>query len=165
MERPTLHPVRRPAVAAFALVALTFAGCGSGSGSGSGAGAGAGQAADAPSSTSTDLTVPAASSASRCMTPNVPLLATQDAAFEGTVTDVADGTATLRVDRWFKGGESETVTVSAPNDQEQALLQAVDFRQGQTYLVSSTNGQLSVCGMSAPKDDGLAELYEQAYGD
>ena len=40
---------------------------------------------------------------------------------------------------------------------------AVDFQQGQTYLVSSLDGQVSVCGLSGPKDDLLAELYQQAY--
>ncbi len=170
MPQPTSFRSRTPLAAVVALVALTFVGCGSDTE----------PAADPPSSSSpeveapdtetgqgdastTDLSVDPLIGASRCMAPNVPLLATQDTALEGTVTEIVDGTATLTVDHWFKGVESETVTVSAPSGTEQELLQAVDFREGQTYLISSTDGQLSVCGMSAPKDDILTKLYEQAF--
>lgn len=147
------------AAAAVLLTAL-LAGCGSDSPS-----TGDGTAASSESttaSTSLDLTVPAAQ-AGRCMVPNVENLATQDTAFEGVVTAVADGSATLDVTNSFKGEDAATVVVAAPSQDLQDLLVAVEFEVGQTYLVSSLDGQVSLCGLSGPKDDQLSELYQQAY--
>ena len=109
-----------------------------------------------------ELTV-SAEPAGRCMMPNVDNLMAQDTAFEGVVTAVADGAATLDVTESYKGTSSTRATVSAPSQDLQDLLIAVDFQEGQTYLVSSLDGQVSVCGLSGPKDDQLAELYQQAY--
>lgn len=99
----------------------------------------------------------------RCAVPSVELLRTQDTAFEGTVTDVGDGTATLEVDTWYAGEEAEQVRVSTPSREIVDLLLAVDFQEGGTYLVSASEGQVSLCGLSAEKDDLLTGLYEEAY--
>lgn len=112
--------------------------------------------------TTLELTVPAAQTG-RCMPPSVENLQTQDTAFEGVVTAVAAGTATLDVTQTFKGKEVDTVTVVAPAGELQDLLLAVDFEQGQTYLVSSLEGQVSVCGLSGPTEELLTDLYQQAY--
>jgi hypothetical protein len=109
-----------------------------------------------------ELTVTAAQTG-RCMVPSVANLQAQDTAFEGVVTAVSDGTATLDVTQSFKGKQADTATVAAPSQDLQDLLLAVDFEEGQTYLVSSLDGQVSVCGLSARKDDLLADLYQQAY--
>ena len=115
-----------------------------------------------PEATSLELTVPAAQSG-RCMPPNVANLQAQDTAFEGIVTGMSGGTATLDVTQSFKGEKVDTATVAAPSQDLQDLLLAVDFEEGQTYLVSSLDGEVSVCGLSARKDDLLADLYQQAY--
>jgi hypothetical protein len=100
----------------------------------------------------------------RCAVPSVAALRTQDTAFEGTVTEVGDGTATLDVDRWYAGEDrTEQVKVSTPSREIVDLLLAVDFQEGDTYLVSATDGQVSLCGLSAPKDELLTGLYEKAY--
>lgn len=112
--------------------------------------------------TTLELTVPAAQ-AGRCMPPSVENLQAQDTAFEGVVTAVAGGTATLEVTQSFKGKEVDTVTVAAPSPDLQGLGLAVDFEQGRTYLVSSLDGQVSVCGLSGPGDGLLEDLYQQAY--
>ena len=39
----------------------------------------------------------------------------------------------------------------------------VDFQEGGTYLVSASDGEVSLCGLSAEKDDLLAGLYDEAY--
>jgi hypothetical protein len=122
-------------------------------------------AASESSSTDTsslELTVPAAQTG-RCMAPSVENLQAQDTAFEGVVTAVADGTATLDVTQSFKGKDVDTVTVAAPSQDLQDLVLAVDFEQGQTYLVSSLDGQVSVCGLSGATDGLLTDLYQQAY--
>ena len=120
-----------------------------------------GDAVSTHEAASLQLTVPAARTG-RCMVPSVANLQAQDTAFEGVVTAVTDGTATLDVTQSFKGEEVDTATVAAPS---QDLLLAVDFEEGQTYLVSSLDGEVSVCGLSARKDDLLADLYQQAYAD
>ncbi len=100
----------------------------------------------------------------RCAVPSVEFLRAQDTAFEGTVTEVGDGTATLDVDRWYVGDdETDQVRVSTPSREIVDLLLAVDFQQGDTYLVSATDGQVSLCGLSAAKDDLLSDLYDEAY--
>lgn len=109
-----------------------------------------------------ELTVPAAQTG-RCMAPNVDNLQVQDTAFEGVVTAAADGSATLEVSRSYKGEEADIVKVNAVSADLAGLLLAVDFQEGQTYLVSSLDGEVSVCGLSAVKDDFLADLYDRAY--
>lgn len=100
----------------------------------------------------------------KCMVPNAEVLATQDTAFEGTVTALSDGTATLQVDRWFTGdAATDTVIVSTPSEQLQDLLVAVDFQRGRTYLVSSLDGRVSLCGFTNESDPGLEALYEEAF--
>lgn len=149
-----------PLASAAVLLAVLLAGCGGAAEDDRAAGA-ADNAAPTASAT-LELTVPGAQ-AGRCMMPNVDNLQVQDTAFEGVVTGLADGTATLDVTQSFKGDEVETAVVTAPSQDLQDLLIAVDFEEGQTYLVSSLDGQVSLCGLSGPKDDQLAELYQQAY--
>jgi hypothetical protein len=128
----------------------------------SGEDADSGDPTPSAATTALELTVPAAPTG-RCMVPSVANLQAQDTAFEGVVTAVTDGTATLDVTRSFKGEQTDTATVAAPSQDLQDLLLAVDFQEGQTYLVSSLDGEVSVCGLSARKDDLLADLYQQAY--
>lgn len=151
------------AAAAVLLTAL-LAGCGSDNSSNEGNDGKAAPASSesATAGTSLELIVPAAQ-AGRCMVPNVENLTAQDTAFEGVVTAVADGAATLDVTDSFKGEDVATAVVAAPSQVLQDLLVAVDFEVGQTYLVSSLDGQVSLCGLSGPKDEQLSALYQQAY--
>ncbi|KRF35165.1 hypothetical protein [Nocardioides sp. Soil805] len=100
----------------------------------------------------------------RCAVPSVESLRAQDTAFEGTVTEVGDGTATLDVDRWYAGDEeTDQVRVSSSSREIVDLLLAVDFQEGGTYLVSATDGEVSLCGLSAAKDELLSGLYDEAF--
>ncbi|MCW2833280.1 MAG: hypothetical protein JWN68_1233 [Nocardioides sp.] len=124
-------------------------------------------AADAPGAketaeASTELTLPP-DSAGRCMPPSVENLRVQDTAFEGTVTAMTEQEATLEVSRTYAGTPASSVTVSVPGKDMSDLILAVDFQQGQTYLISSLDGQVSVCGLSGPKDALLEGLYQDAY--
>ena len=116
----------------------------------------------ASEATTLELTVPAVGTG-RCMPPSVENLQAQDTAFEGVVTAVGGGTATLDVTQSFKGEEVDAVTVAAPAGDLQDLVLAVDFEQGRTYLVSSLDGQVSVCGLSGPTGGLLDDLYQRAY--
>src|SRR6478752_447311 len=78
--------------------------------------------------------------AAKCAVPTAELLSHQEIAFDGTVSAIADG----------------TVTLGAPPDGMQALVQAADFQSGQRYLVSANDGFVTVCGFTAPYSDDLA---------
>ena len=101
----------------------------------------------------------------KCAMPNAETLAGFDTAFAGTVTSLDDTTATLSVDRWYAGGdEASTVTVSAPSQDLQDLLMAVDFEEGTSYLVSADGERVTLCGFTAETSPELEALYAEAFG-
>ncbi len=103
------------------------------------------------------------SNAGKCAVPSAESLATFDTAFAGTVTSIDGGTATLSVDEWYAGAGADTVTVDTPSQDLQDLLMAVDFEEGQTYLVSAQDDRVTLCGFSAEKTPELEALYAQAF--
>ena len=102
--------------------------------------------------------------AARCAVPTTELLGNQETAFDGTVSAITDGTVTLAVTEWYRGGPADQVTVDAPPTDMQALVQAADFQAGQRYLVSANDGFVTVCGFTAAYSDDLAALYAEAFG-
>ncbi|MDI6911010.1 hypothetical protein [Nocardioides sp.] len=115
--------------------------------------------------TVTELTAPSAAAyAARCMVPNADLLRQQTVAFEGSVSTIADGMVTLVVAHWYAGDPTDLVRVQAPPADLQQLIGAVSFEPGERYLVSATDGRVTVCGLSAPWSADLAALYGQAFG-
>ena len=100
----------------------------------------------------------------RCAVPTAELLANQETAFDGTVSAITDGTVTLDVIEWYRGGPADHVTVDVPPTDMQALVGAADFQTGQRYLVSANGGFVTVCGFTAPYSDDLAALYAEAFG-
>ncbi|WP_395690945.1 hypothetical protein [Nocardioides sp.] len=115
--------------------------------------------------TVTELGAPAAAAYSaKCLVPNAETLAQQDVAFDGTVSSITDGTVTLDVTHWYAGGDTDLARVKAPPEELQELVGAVRFEPGGRYLVSASDGQVTVCGFSAPWSSELADLYQQAFG-
>lgn len=118
----------------------------------------------ADSQTVTELGAPApAAYEAKCMVPNAETLAQQDVAFDGTVTTMADGVVTLQVSEWYAGGPTDLARVQAPPADLQRLVGAVGFEEGGRYLVSASDGQVTVCGFSDEWSQGLADLYDQAF--
>lgn len=114
--------------------------------------------------TVTELSAPSPTAyAARCMVPNAEVLAQQEVAFDGTVTTVADGIVTLEVGEWYAGDPTDLVRVQAPAEEMQQLLAAVSFREGERYLVAATDGQVMICGFSAPYSADLAAIYAEAF--
>lgn len=113
----------------------------------------------------TELQAPgAASTAGRCLPTTADALAAADVAFDGTVEEIDGDLVTLRVTEWYAGGETDLVTVEGPSEDLQALLAAVDFQDGQRYLVAAApDGRVMVCGFSAPHSPRLERLYDQAF--
>ena len=114
--------------------------------------------------TVTTLTAPAdAAYSARCAVPNAQTLGQATVAFAGTVDVVADGRVHLRVDQWYAGDPTDGVEVTAPPATLDQLLQSVHFQEGQRYLVAAHDGQVMVCGMTAPYSADLAKVYSQAF--
>ncbi|GAA2137089.1 hypothetical protein GCM10009844_03830 [Nocardioides koreensis] len=112
----------------------------------------------------TELQAPGpASYQARCMVPTAETISRQTVAFDGTVTGIAGGLVTLRPTHFYAGEATELVKVEAPTADLRALIQAVEFEDGKRYLVSATDGEVSICGLSAPWSQRLAGLYAQAF--
>lgn len=110
----------------------------------------------------TELTA-ASGPGGRCMTPNARLLTQQDVALRGTVQEITDGVVVLAPERFYAGEETDLVEVRAPAEELAALVGAVDFEAGGTYLVSATDGEVTVCGFSGPATPQLEALYDEAF--
>lgn len=104
------------------------------------------------------------SAAGKCAVPNARTLEAFDTAFAGTVTSLDDDTVTLSVDEWYAGDQAETVTVAAPSQDLQDLLMAVDFQEGKSYLVSASDGRVTLCGYTAEDNAQLQTIYDEAFG-
>ena len=102
-------------------------------------------------------------SSAKCMVVSPEVLANQQVAFAGTVATITDGLVTLDVTNWYRGGDADQVTVQAPSTDLAALVSAADFQVGERYLVSATDGFVSVCGFTAAYSDDLAAMYAQAF--
>jgi hypothetical protein len=124
--------------------------------------AGSGGTSGAESTSTTELV--AEPSTERCMTPNVEVLRLQTVAFDGVVRSVTGGEATLEPSHFYVGEETAKVVVQAPDGDLQALLAAVDFHEGERYLVAASDGRVTLCGFSGAYTEELARLYEDAFG-
>jgi hypothetical protein len=97
------------------------------------------------------------------MVPNADLLSRSQVAFSGTVQEVADDVVVLAPDRFYTGEPTDLVEVRSDPAMLQALIGAVDFQVDQRYLVSATDGRVTVCGFSGPYSTDLAALYTAAF--
>ncbi len=97
----------------------------------------------------------------RCVPFTAEFLAAMPVAFGGTVTAVASGVATLDVDRWFKGGTADSVTIATPTTE--SSIDTVELVQGKRYLVTATNGSVNGCGYSGEATPELEGFFEQAF--
>lgn len=110
------------------------------------------------------LELPPSDAAGSCVMFDVQFLAGMPVAFGGTVSALGDERVTLEVDRWYRGGDADQVTVAIPDGQSSAALDGVDFRVGERYLVTATGGTVNGCGFSGPADAQLEQAFEQAFG-
>ncbi|MFC9690906.1 hypothetical protein ACFTSF_20310 [Kribbella sp. NPDC056951] len=100
--------------------------------------------------------------AGKCRALEVADLQRLPVAFEGKVTAVTGDLISLKVAHWYRGGPGDNVEVQAMPEDVLTLL-GVDFKVGESYLVSAANGQVSICGASGLSTPELRQLYEQAY--
>jgi hypothetical protein len=117
-----------------------------------------------PAATTVALRTPPGGAASSCLRFDVELLRTMPVALAGTATSVSKTTVTLDVDRWYRGGSADRVTVSVPDTQSSVALDGVEFVEGQRYLLTATDGVVNGCGFSGPESPELADAFAQAFG-
>jgi len=166
VDVPRSRPGRRPgwwvagvaAVAAVVAAALFVLGGGGGSPVPNGPGGSPGE--DDP--TILALSVPS-SEPSRCRALDVAVLRTMEVAFEGTVTASGGGQATLEVEHWFRGGDPDRVTIDVPEGRTSEAL-GIEFRSGERYLVTATDGTVHGCGYSGPATRELETTFAEAFG-
>jgi hypothetical protein len=116
--------------------------------------------------TVTELTATGAASAGKCLTPEAApeVVASQDTVLDGVVESISGSKVTLAPTRWYAGDETDLVVVEAPGAElEAALLSAVRFEEGGRYLVSATDGVVTLCAFTAPYSPELAAVYEGAF--
>jgi len=111
----------------------------------------------------TQLDLPATGGDAKCMLPNAEALAGADVAFDGTVTAIDGDRVTLTPTTWYAGTPTDVVEVTAPSDEMADVASGVEFRSGDRYLVSASDGQVSLCGFSAAYSDDLAAIYAEAF--
>jgi hypothetical protein len=117
----------------------------------------------APSAQPSVTQLSVAPASGRCILANVGVLKAQTVAFRGTLTTLADGTATFAVSHWYRGGPTDVAKVVAPQSLLRPLVESARFKVGDDYLVSAHDGQVTACGYSGPASGPLASLYSQAY--
>jgi hypothetical protein len=115
----------------------------------------------APSATQLEVSAPAGSA--KCMVPNAETLASVDVAVDATVTAVDSDRVTLEPSQWYAGDPTDVVEITAPGDRPTDAGLGFQFSAGDRYLVAARNGQVAVCGFSAPYNDGLAAIYAEAF--
>lgn len=98
-----------------------------------------------------------------CLVYDPAILAEQSVAFGGTVTALSDTTATFEVDRWFTGGDADTVEVNHTPGFE-ALIGTPALEVGQRYLITAVDGVVNGCGYSGPATPGYEADFEAAFG-
>jgi hypothetical protein len=95
-------------------------------------------------------------------------LARAPIAFDGTVRAIDGQDVTLDVNRWYRSGSGDTVTIHAPDLTGTALEGGVGFEQGGRYLVSADRfeGQIvpSICGFSVTYSDEMAATFARSFG-
>ncbi|GAA4673792.1 hypothetical protein [Nocardioides nanhaiensis] len=116
-----------------------------------------------PTGRATVLGVPAGVGSARCAVPAAEVLSRQTLAFDAVVSEVQDGLVTLTPSMFFAGEPTTQVEVQAPPEVLQQLLLAVDFQEGERYLVAATGGEVAVCGYTGAWTPDLEQLYLEAF--
>ncbi|GAA0442704.1 hypothetical protein Aca07nite_63640 [Actinoplanes capillaceus] len=86
-------------------------------------------------------------------------------AFAGTVTEINDGSVTMKITHNYRNLEGPGVTIPQPEGGSETMPGSGRFELGKDYLVAATgNGDMLICGYSGEADTpGLRELYEAAF--
>ena len=109
------------------------------------------------------LTANPADTTAMCMVFDVETLRAMSPSFGGTVTKVDGTVATIKVDRWYAGGDAESVEISFIPGME-ALIGTPTFEVGQQYLITATDGVVNGCGYSGLATPEYQAAFAEAFG-
>lgn len=123
----------------------------------------AGDASGGEDPTTLALSLPDSGVANSCIVFDVEFLAEMPVALAGTVTAIQPRRVTIDVDRWYRGGDADLVTIGI-QDGNSVALDGVDFREGERYLVTATDGVVNGCGFTGPATPELEQAFEEAFG-
>lgn len=119
-----------------------------------------------PEGSTLRLALPSSTMTSSCLAYSVGILAGMPIAFSGEAVDVTDETVTVRVDRWYRGGDASTVVLAAPRQERVALDGLESFEDGERYLVTaSEDGAVNGCGYSGPWTESGAADFDKAFAE
>lgn len=114
-------------------------------------------------STPLELSLGDSNSLSSCIVFDVALLAEMSPAFAATATAIEGDTVTLTVDRWYAGGDADTVVLRGAVGSP-ALIDGFEFQVGQQYLITAAEGNVNFCGYSGLATPELTAAFEAAFG-
>lgn len=110
------------------------------------------------------LTAPAGDMMASCMFFDAAALRMVPMALSGTITSIEDKTVTIDVDRWYKGGDADRVTITRPpGDISPALIPGVDFVEGEQFYISAYDNTVNGCGFSGPATPEMKKVYDEAF--
>lgn len=98
-----------------------------------------------------------------CIMFDVAFLKDMSPAFAGTATEVSASSVTLKVDRWYAGGDADQVVLSQPDASSSASLDGVAFEQGKRYLVTASEGTVNGCGFSGLATPDFEKAFDEAF--
>ena len=110
-----------------------------------------------------ELSLPPGDVMSSCIQYSVDVLAQMPVAFSGTAEAVADGTARLEVDRWYRGGTADVVELENPTG-PMTSIDGIELTAGSRYLVTATeDGTVNGCGYTAEWSEPMAQDFARAF--
>jgi hypothetical protein len=109
-----------------------------------------------------ELTMPRQAD-SRCMPVNPETLGRARTAFDGEVLSANGDAVTLAVRQWYAGGGDAAQVRLDLARVPSSLSGYFAFEKGRRYLVAAHDGEVIVCGFSAPWSAALERVYAQAF--
>lgn len=111
-----------------------------------------------------ELSLPGAGVMASCVGYAVDVLADMPTAFSGTAVEVDDDSVLLEVDRWYRGGDADTVELATPDGELISLSDVVEFTDGERYLVTaSESGTVNSCGFTSKWSPQMADDFDRAF--
>lgn len=106
------------------------------------------------------ITADGSGARSKCETPSVAELRSQDLAVEGTVRAISGTVATVDVIRVWRGPQADVVEITADSGTSEDVPR---FEAGATYLIASRDGRMHECGLTGRAGPELLSLYDEAF--
>ncbi len=153
------HTGRRRAWSAFGMAAAAVVVVGGAAIFANFGGDGGGDIASAP----LELSLGSEDVMASCPIFDVATLAGMSPAFAATATSIDAGSVTLMVDRWYTGGDAETVLLQQAPDSSAALIGGFELAVGEQYLITAAEGNVNFCGYSSIATSEMTAAFETAF--